>query len=190
MVPGGDAVSGQEISISDTTEDTPPPPADSVEVVDGLDALPDLPDGTDACVPDCEGPDNPKECGDDGCGGACGACGEGETCVEYHWEPPVEICGEPGKYADCTYELEEVVCIEEGGTFGKYGLSPEPFCLCPTGDGGCPCDGPNDCVGVCWAPMDGDCQELTEGTCSETQMIFGCFCIFEEEGEAWGICID
>lgn len=129
-------------------------------------------------------------CGDDGCGGACGMCGEGEVCVQNQCEPDGETCGDPDKYADCTADLDEAACVEAGGTFGMGGLSPIPFCLCPSGDGGCPCHDGDTCVGICYAPLDGDCQELTEGTCSDTKIMFGCFCIFQEPGEAWGICID
>ncbi|MFH1532672.1 MAG: hypothetical protein ABIK09_18250 [Pseudomonadota bacterium] len=130
------------------------------------------------------------ECGDDGCGGACGMCDDGEICADNHCEADDKPCGDPEAYADCTSDLDADPCAEAGGTFGQFGLSPVPFCLCPSGDGGCPCDGPGDCVGICWAPIDGGCQELTAGTCSETTVMFGCFCIFQEEGEAWGICID
>ncbi len=148
-----------------------------------------MPDGfcAQVCCPICC---DDLACGDDHCGGSCGVCSEGEVCNQNQCEPDDETCGDPDKYADCKYELEEEACVEAGGTFGQGGLSPVPFCLCPSGDGGCPCDDGDTCVGICYAPLDGDCQELTEGTCSDTQIMFGCFCIFEQDGEAWGICID
>jgi len=253
VFPGGDLVGWEEVSISDTADDSVGPPEDAVET-DALDIVPDLPDvptdlpdvmldTPDVCVPNCAGPDDgPKECGDDGCGGSCGACinncdpcgamggpfedpdlcmpegicaqvccpiccddlecgddgcggacgmcGDSEICMQNHCEPDDGACGDPEEYADCKSELGEEACAAAGGTFGQFGLSPVPFCLCPSGDGGCPCKSSDTCVGICWAPLDGDCQELTEGTCSETKIMFGCFCIFQEEGEAWGICID
>ncbi len=148
-----------------------------------------MPDGICAqvCCPLCC---DDLACGDDGCGGACGMCAEGEVCVQNQCEPGGETCGDPDEYADCEYGLDEEACAAAGGTYGVGGLSPEPFCLCPSGDGGCPCHGGDTCVGICYAPLDGDCQGLTEGTCSDTKIMFGCFCIFEQDGEAWGICID
>jgi hypothetical protein len=101
-----------------------------------------------------------------------------------------EICGNPGMYANCEWGLDETACLEAGGSWGPGGLSPMHFCHCPTGDGGCPCHGPDVCDGMCWAPIEGDCSELTEGTCAETQAMFGCFCVFEADGQAWALCID
>ncbi len=148
-----------------------------------------MPDGVCAqvCCPlCCDG----LECGDDGCGGACGMCGDGEVCVQNHCEPSGGNCEDPVEYPDCKSDLLEEACADAGGNYGSFGMSPASFCLCPAGDAGCPCDSGDDCVGICFAPIDGDCQVLTEGTCSKSVTIFGCFCIFEQEGEAWGICID
>ncbi len=100
-------------------------------------------------------------------------------------------CGNPAKYASCSWDLSEEKCLQEGGQWGTWGLSPKPSCMCPSGDGGCPCNSSDDCVGPCYAPLDGDCSKYSVGHCSETKMMFGCFCMFGNEGEPpMGICVD
>jgi hypothetical protein len=101
-------------------------------------------------------------------------------------------CGDPAPYAKCTWDLTEADCIKYGGQWGKWGLSPIPSCMCPTGDGGCPCKSKKECVGACLAPLGANnCAGLTAGTCAPTKTTFGCYCFFEEAGQpAVGICID
>jgi len=101
-------------------------------------------------------------------------------------------CGDPHAFDTCTYGLTEEQCIAAGGAWGIWGLAPMPSCMCPSGDGGCPCDEATDCVGLCYAELgELDCGNATQGVCSETKMMFGCFCIFQQAGEPpMGICID
>ena len=105
-------------------------------------------------------------------------------------------CGDPevmARYRDCTAAEGADACATLGGTWGPLGLSPDPFCQCPTGDGDCPCTKDSDCSTLCLAPTgaDGinDCSGLVEGTCSAGPTV-GCWCRFDENGEVSSICID
>lgn len=105
------------------------------------------------------------------------------------------ICGDKHAFPDCAWDLEKEACEASGGTFDTFGLSPEPMCMCPTGDGGCPCSDRTQCQGACFAPLqpsDGfECVGVVQGTCSHTTGVFGCLCLFGEPGEpATGYCID
>ncbi|MBM4371152.1 MAG: hypothetical protein FJ098_05835 [Deltaproteobacteria bacterium] len=135
-------------------------------------------DGVDDATDNCPQVFNPGQEDTDG-------DGSGDAC-----DPP---CGNPQAYASCTWDLQKSDCLAAGGQWGIWGMAPIESCMCPSGDGGCPCHSAADCVGLCWAPMEGDppCQGLTQGTCSETKMMFGCFCVFNEAGQPpAGICVD
>jgi hypothetical protein len=203
--------------LNDTAEDPGLPP-DLAADEDGLDACsPDCPGDTGSDIePDAgDVPGDTLDCGpidtdgdglfdacdedddDDGVLDTVDVCplvsdpgqedadqdGQGDACET--------TCGNPDKYASCTWDLPQEKCLAEGGQWGTWGLSPIPSCMCPSGDGGCPCNSSDDCVGPCFAPLDMDCNQYTVGHCSQTKMMFGCFCIFGQEGEPpAGICID
>jgi hypothetical protein len=65
------------------------------------------------------------------------------------------------------------------------------FCLCPTIDQGCPCNGSGQCVEACAdlnAPSTAACAQSTSGTCT-AGMALACACVFMgAEGVASGIC--
>jgi hypothetical protein len=163
-------------------------------------------DGEDNC-PDVYNPQQ-EDADADGLGDACDADADGDGVLNDQDNCPFvanpgqedadkngkgdvcEGCGNPDLYKNCNWELPKDKCLDAGGTWGPGGLNPNSFCHCPTGDGGCPCNGPDDCVGMCIASLDVDCEKATEGACSESQATFGCFCIFMEEGKSAGICID
>jgi hypothetical protein len=41
------------------------------------------------------------------------------------------------------------------------------------------------------APLgDAGCDGLEAGECSEFRTTFGCFCVFQDDGSAVGLCVD
>jgi hypothetical protein len=111
-------------------------------------------------------------------------------------EPETPACVDEAvraRLTACRAAETEADCRAAGGTWGRGGLSPYPLCLCPTGEGECPCDGPDDCAsGWCRAPL-GSGSDLcggVEGRCAAWTPEFGCYCVFQEDGTAWGICVD
>jgi hypothetical protein len=99
------------------------------------------------------------------------------------------VCGEPGKYASCKHGLDQAACGAAGGTFGVDGLSKTPFCKCPTGDAGCPCNSQNDCEGACWA-WDSGCESVLIGECTPMTLMFSCYCLVYAPGHGGSICVD
>lgn len=113
-------------------------------------------------------------------------------------EPDTPACVDEAvqqRFEQCRAAENEEDCAAAGGEWGPGGLSPFPLCHCPTGEGECPCDGPQDCaVGACVAPLgdgglDNPCAHA-QGYCAAWQPQFGCYCIFQEDGQAWAICVD
>jgi len=105
-------------------------------------------------------------------------------------------CGDPAEKAafpDCIAADDQSSCEGAGGEWKAIGLYPEELCVCPTGQGDCPCLRSTDCLGPCVAPMGGtmfDCSEATEGTCTSVSPIVGCWCWFQQDGSVQGLCAD
>jgi len=117
------------------------------------------------------------------------------TCVPV--EPDTPACVDEAVQArldECLAATTEDACVAAGGRWGFGGLSAVPLCTCPTGEGACECDSPADCVsGWCRAPLGSDGEDMCAdavGHCAEWAPEFGCFCVFQEDGTAWGICVD
>jgi len=92
-----------------------------------------------------------------------------------------EVCGNPAVYAGCVWQLQPGECEAEGGWIEEYRFGTK--CICPTGDGGCPCTSHADCVGNCYAEIpDGGCYDVTEGQCTDIPWPKGCFCSFDIPG--------
>jgi hypothetical protein len=74
-------------------------------------------------------------------------------------------------------------CEKVGGEWNKV----VQLCFCQTGDGGCPCGGPGECLGECSAPETGlqSCAGVGEGTCSGDAFMWGCACRFLTSGIKW-----
>jgi len=214
-VPGGDIPEAHEVAPGDVTpEEDIPAPTDAVPEIDAdipgppdidadvpqpLDAVPDIdadvPAPTDA-VPDIDADvPAPTDAVPD-----IDADVPGPTDVATDTDVPGSSdvatdgpgkCGDPDLYKDCKWDLPQENCVETGGTWGPGGLNPNPFCHCPTGDGGCPCHSENDCASLCLVPFDQDCSKAKAGECSPTFANFGCFCILMGPGDPPGaICID
>ncbi len=109
-------------------------------------------------------------------------------------EPP---CGDPEvakNYSQCVGSDDEESCKAAGGTWTIVGLAPEPECQCPTGQGGCGCKGPGDCMSTCVADFVGgemfNCEGVTSGHCSPVSITVGCWCYFMGDGSVMGLCAD
>jgi hypothetical protein len=89
-------------------------------------------------------------------------------------------------------KLERAPCEAAGGIWGTTGL--HNGCNCPTGQGGCPCTGPGDCLGVCLLhPGSRECPASpAEATwrCSSHHDVVGCNCRFIGEGMTMSMCAD
>ena len=107
----------------------------------------------------------------------------------------VPPCGDAAvmqRFAACRLATSESVCIAAGGAWGSYPFSHSPGCLCPTGQGGCACTMPSDCVGKCYTPGRVQaCDEVLGGTCSAVEPEGGCWCVFDPyDGRAHAFCND
>jgi hypothetical protein len=89
-------------------------------------------------------------------------------------------CGDPALMAlfpACAATKDEASCTERGGTWRTLASSLGGTCVCPTGDGGCPCSSSSDCLGYCISariPAVGAgsdyCASFTKFTCSSTRV--------------------
>jgi hypothetical protein len=123
------------------------------------------------------------------------------TSMQDVFTPPFVVdsglgCGDPAtmaRYDECAAATDADTCDRLGGTWEPLGLSPDPICQCPTGDGGCSCVRDSDCVTVCLAPTGAggidDCSGVTEGTCAARPTV-GCWCLLEDSGQVSAICWD
>jgi hypothetical protein len=97
------------------------------------------------------------------------------------------------RYRLCLGADTETECVTAGGTWITFPFSGMEGCQCPTGQEGCPCNRPSDCVARCYAPLDGgfdSCRLVDVGTCSGQEPEAGCWCEFVDEGEAYPFCSD
>ena len=131
-------------------------------------------------------------------GAALDGCGPSPTVTSTPDPPtptPADVCGDEAKvrqFAECIRTTTESDCISADGRWGRYPYSQRPGCFCDTGQGGCPCSAPEDCLGDCYTSFGGqnDCDQVRRGTCSGELPVGGCFCVFSSEGHADGLCID
>jgi hypothetical protein len=106
--------------------------------------------------------------------------------------PVAETCGLPevmAKFYECRAAADMDACVGTGGIWTRAGLAGWEMCLCPTGQGDCPCTNSDQCLaGICSRPL-GECTGATDGFCSSQSPSFGCFCVIED-GRGVGLCID
>ena len=117
-------------------------------------------------------------------GGAGGGGGGGPSCGD------ADLMA---AYAACVVTNTQQACEAAGGAWTIIGLSQTPLCVCPTGQDGCVCTRSTDCVAGCIAEPTGgafECDGVTEGHCTPHAPFAGCWCIFDENGEITGYCID
>ena len=106
------------------------------------------------------------------------------------------FCGDPvvrDRLTTCRQTTDANACTAAGGTWRQVGLSPNPTCVCPTGNNiDCPCTRRTDCVTSCRAPVGTphSCDGITTGTCTTEEPSVGCFCWFSDTGEKQAVCVD
>ena len=106
--------------------------------------------------------------GSTGTGGSAGACGD----------PAMKAL-----FAACAATQDAASCSDRGGHWRVFGAgNPGGACVCPTGEGGCPCYASSDCLGSCTAWLDpfdsSSCDRVTSFTCTSTHVAeaSGCWC--------------
>jgi hypothetical protein len=105
-------------------------------------------------------------------------------------------CGDPAllaTYSGCVGADGQAACEAAGGVWEIIGLAPSPSCQCFTGQEACPCTNGTQCLSACMAdPVDGvlDCTGVTSGHCSAVSITVGCWCLFDDQGNMQGVCID
>lgn len=100
-------------------------------------------------------------------------------------------CGDPvvmARFHTCQATRDEASCRAAGGIWDRGGLSPTPFCHCPTGQDSCVCHTRSECLGHCSASL-AVCP-ATMGRCDSRAPHFGCFCTFGDDGSSAAICVD
>ena len=108
-------------------------------------------------------------------------------------EQALPACGDPqimAAFEGCQAATTQSDCEGAGGKWTRIGLGPDPHCLCPTGQGSCPCTRSSDCLGSCVADMPKmwECP-MTQGTCTAEAPVVGCRCWFRD-GTPQGLCAD
>jgi hypothetical protein len=128
-----------------------------------------------------------------------GGCGIGRSTPTPTSTPATTptLCGDPSltqRFALCQAAETEVDCVTAGGRWDRYPFSGILGCFCSTGQGGCRCTRSSDCVGTCFAPLwNGSlngCGTTHAGHCTTEEPHAGCWCVFEEDGRSFGLCID
>lgn len=98
-------------------------------------------------------------------------------------------CGDPvvmARYPTCMASTTSSACTSNGGTWSTQGA--RSVCVCPTGQDGCTCTSPSDCLALCALPVQGsECPNTTQFTCTSKGGTQGCFC---RVGDANPICIN
>jgi len=75
-------------------------------------------------------------------------------------------------------------CEQQGGAWGRVGLSPQDVCNLTTADAGKFCRDAGDCQGACIAETID-----TRPKCSAKTVVVGCF-IFYGDGRGTPVCVD
>jgi hypothetical protein len=100
-------------------------------------------------------------------------------------------CGDPtvmARFPGCASSTDEASCVAAGGSWQRSGLAPNPSCLCPTGQDGCPCTSQTECLSACianipgGAPIANSCANVTVGACAPVSPQLGCWCWFLDQG--------
>jgi hypothetical protein len=117
----------------------------------------------------------------------------GQTSAQDASDPT--MCGDGqvmARFSACIQSSSEEACIAAGGAWHPIGLYPEPLCICPTGQDGCPCHTNADCLAGCVGPTDStlDCSSLEVGVCSTAAPYVGCYCSLDDQGHFQAICAD
>lgn len=103
------------------------------------------------------------------------------------------VCGQPVPdevMAACRAARTEASCLANGGEW-RMSFIRNWYCACPTGMAGCPCTDSSDCPCVAeHSRVFPYCERVTGGTCLARIPFDGCYCLFDSNGEATGLCWD
>lgn len=120
---------------------------------------------------------------------AAAACGDGSDGKQT--QQPEPACAPSATYTACRSARSETDCRAAGGDWRPGGISQDPICHCPTGQGSCPCSADDSpCVDRCVVLSGGACDRLAQGTCTDVTPSFGCYCTLDF---GWGpgvLCAD
>ena len=106
-----------------------------------------------------------------------------------------QSCHDPAvcrEYWICIDTNDEDSCITAGGTWGVIPNTEVETCLCDTEQENFDCTNANQCLSECIAdPVDGvmDCTGVVKGKCAPTNIVVGCHCYFDQDGNVSGKCI-
>jgi len=128
--------------------------------------------GCNSCT--CDASSKMFVCISTGCGLGGGSSTDGGPSGE---------CGDPALKAlfpSCKASTDAASCSERGGLWRARNNTGT--CVCPTGEGGCPCTASADCLGDCiaWKEPFGGCAKEGPFTCTAFGSLIGCWCRPEE----------
>lgn len=89
-------------------------------------------------------------------------------------------------YESSRTATDEQSCLDQGGTWKRGGLFPQPFCNFPHADGGKACTDNDECKGDCISSN----RDATSGTCTAWVTYFGCFGTLENGTVGRILCRD
>ena len=92
---------------------------------------------------------------------------------------------DPFGRSNADLRAEERTCMADGGTFRAGGITGAKMCFLQTKDGGQSCRRSADCESGCLASPD-----TGKGQCAAERPLFGCFDMFDENGDLTAICVD
>jgi len=130
------------------------------------------------------GYDNGLDLGDD----SGGSMDSFNTDIDQSCHDP-DLCRE---YRICIETTDEDSCITAGGTWGFIPNTEIEACFCKTEQENRGCTNSNQCLSACIAdPVDGvmDCTGVDKGKCAPTNIVVGCHCYFDQDGNVSGKCI-
>lgn len=102
----------------------------------------------------------------------------------------VDKCAPSPTFEVCQRATNEADCARSGGSWERAGLRGE-VCVCPTGQGECPCTDGDPCLERCVSPssIGQACALVTSGFCAESSPFIGCFCTLDRLGGGV-LCVD
>lgn len=111
---------------------------------------------------------------------SCGTCGAMTVCENHVCESCIDTEVRT-RYGQCRATRTESDCRAVGGLWLLNEFHPYGDCICPTGEGRCPCNKSSDCtLGWCLS----DCYSATEWKCPASDPL-GCWFVVEGGSICW-----